>query len=71
MNKEAAPIAPIAEVTIDRAAKTLGKDQSQVRRYVRAGLLPARKVGGKVWLLDAAAVDNFVPPPVGRRKKIA
>lgn len=60
-------------ISVQEAAKLLGVNESQVRRYIYAGLLPARDLG-KQWLLDRGDVMNFVRPKPGNpnfRKKIS
>lgn len=50
--------------TVYEAAEILGRSHSQVCRYIRQGLLPARDLGGQR-LLEQSAVHNFTPPPRG------
>ncbi|MFW6195684.1 MAG: helix-turn-helix domain-containing protein [Chloroflexota bacterium] len=46
------------KLTLQQAASELGRSQTQVRRYIRAGKLPAEKVGSQ-WLVDRADLDDF------------
>lgn len=50
--------------TTAEAAGVLGKDPSQVWRYIDAGLLPAINLGAQ-WVIEQAKVHEFVPPPRG------
>jgi excisionase family DNA binding protein len=50
--------------TTAEAGSVLGRDPSQVWRYIKAGLLPAINVGAQ-WLIEQAPVHEFVPPPRG------
>ena len=50
--------------TIREAAERLGKDQSQVWRYIDQKLLPATRLGYQ-WVIERSAVENFIPPPRG------
>jgi hydrogenase small subunit len=56
-------------LTLDQVAAHFGRDVETVRRWVRRRLLPVRRVG-RVYLVEAAALDGFVPPrPRGRPRK--
>ena len=50
--------------TIQEASEILGRDSSQVWRYVRDGLLPAVQFG-RQWAIEQAEVHGFSPPPRG------
>jgi len=50
--------------TIREAAERLGKDQSQVWRYIDQKLLPAVRLGYQ-WVIERSAVESFTPPPRG------
>jgi excisionase family DNA binding protein len=57
--------------TVPEAAGVIGRTGTMISRYIRMGLLPARRVG-KSYLIEQAAVHKFVPPPRGNpnfRKK--
>ena len=43
------------------AAAVIGCCYSALTRYVRAGLLPARRLGRRI-VIEQAAVHDFVPP---------
>lgn len=49
---------PDSDVTLHQAASLLGVHYMTVYRYVRLGLLPARKEGG-TWHIDTADVEHF------------
>lgn len=65
-----------AELTLQEAAELLGVHYMTAYRYVRLGLLDARKVGG-TWRVEPAALDEFrrgavatvSPIGAGRRKR--
>ena len=42
-------------VSVREAARRLGRSEEQVRRYLRAGLLDGRRIGGQ-WFIDAATL---------------
>jgi excisionase family DNA binding protein len=46
-------------LTVIEAAKLLRVSRDTAYRWLKAGLLPAKKVGG-VWLVDAAALERQV-----------
>jgi hypothetical protein len=55
--------------TTAEAGAKIGVDESQVRRYIRAGLLTHIKIGEglrAVYLIPKDAVATFTPPAVGR-----
>lgn len=51
--------------TVEEAAEWLQLDEETVRRWARAGRLPARKLG-REWRFAPADVRAFVPDPVFR-----
>ena len=50
--------------TIEEAVPIIGRSHSQICRYVRDGLLPAKDLGHQL-LVEQAAVHEFQPPPRG------
>jgi len=52
-------------ITVAEAARTIGVDPSQVRRYLRTGLLKGEKFYDRVWMVQTAAVNNFKRPRIG------
>lgn len=55
------------EITVAEAAKIIGVDPSQVRRYIRDGILPARAVTDRLYLVPEDAARKFVRPTPGPR----
>ncbi len=45
-------------LTVGEAARMLHRSTEQVRRYLREGALPGRRVGGQ-WVMAAEAVESF------------
>jgi excisionase family DNA binding protein len=45
-------------LTVAETAKALARSTEQVRRYLREGTLPGRRVGGQ-WFIEVAAVEAF------------
>jgi excisionase family DNA binding protein len=45
-------------LTVAETAKALARSTEQVRRYLREGALPGRRVGGQ-WFIEAATVEAF------------
>ena len=45
-------------LTVAETAKALARSTEQVRRYLREGTLPGRRVGGQ-WFIEVAAVEEF------------
>lgn len=45
-------------LTVAETARLLQRSTEQVRRYLREGVLPGRRVGGQ-WFIDARAVATF------------
>ncbi len=52
-------------LTVAEAAKRAGRDPETIRRWIRAGRLPAWKAGGQHMIDDAALEDALRPVPVG------
>lgn len=52
--------------TVSEAATILGVDPSQVRRYIRDGLLAAIEVNSRLKLVAKKDVERFVRPKLGR-----
>jgi len=54
-------------ITVPEAAKRAGKAQETIRRWIRSGALPARKVGTQHIIeerdLDALLDDEMLPMP--------
>ena len=46
-------------ITVADTAKLLGRSTEQVRRYLREGELPGRRLGGQ-WFIDRADADAFL-----------
>lgn len=62
------------EITAVEAAGILGVTSTNVRWYHRQGLLPGRRVGGRLLVFRRADVEKFVKPkktgrPKGRGKR--
>jgi excisionase family DNA binding protein len=59
----------IGRITVVEAAGRLGVTQQEVRRLIRAGELPAERVGGRTWLISSDSVERRAEhdPRVGRR----
>ncbi len=47
-------------LTVNEAARRLGRSIEQVRRYLREGRLPGRRIGGQ-WFIDEDAVAGWRP----------
>lgn len=60
---------PAPDLTVEEAAAKLGCDASTIRRRVRAGELAARRVGARLYLLDAASVAKATRRDPGRPPK--
>ena len=45
------------------AAKRLGVTPGLIARYIKQGRLRAERFGGRVWMIDAASLDEFVSKP--------
>lgn len=53
-------------ISVATAAKRLGKSRVQIWNYIKSGRLPACPVdGGKAFVIDAAELERFEPPPKG------
>jgi len=59
---------PAALLTVDDAAQRLNATPRTVRNWCESGQLTAQKVG-RDWIIDAAALDGFERPKVGRPTK--
>src|SRR5687768_15893062 len=46
-------------ITVAETAKLLGRSKEQVRRYLREGELPGRRLGGQ-WFIDRADAEAFL-----------
>ena len=46
-------------ITVAETAKLLGRSTEQVRRYLREGELPGRRLGGQ-WFIDRADAEAFL-----------
>src|SRR5918994_6628196 len=46
-------------ITVAETAKLLGRSTEQVRRYLREGELPGRRLGGQ-WFIDRADAESFL-----------
>jgi excisionase family DNA binding protein len=56
-------------MTVREAAERLRTHPETIRRWIRAGLLPARLVG-RTYIIDAVSLVGFVPPKrTGRPRK--
>jgi excisionase family DNA binding protein len=51
-------------VTVDEAARRLGRSIEQVRRYLREGRLPGRRIGQQ-WFIEESALADWRP---GRKR---
>ena len=45
-------------ISVAEAARTLSRSTEQVRRYLREGRLPGRRMGGQ-WFIERAALESF------------
>jgi excisionase family DNA binding protein len=52
-------------LTVAQVVPLLGLSDSRVQRLLRAGQIPARKVG-RDWIVSRRAVDQFLAQPPGR-----
>jgi len=55
-------------LTTNETAHALGISPRRVRQLIRAGMLPAVRVG-RDWGIRASAVAGYCPRPTGRPKK--
>lgn len=55
-------------LTTTQAARYLHISSERIRQLIKAGKLPARRVG-RSWLVDKRDVDLFQPGHPGRRRK--
>lgn len=60
---------PAPDLTVAEAAAKLRCDPSTIRRRVRAGELVARRVGARLYLVDAASVAAATRRDPGRPPK--
>lgn len=51
------------KLTVVQAAKRLGIDPSQLRRYILDGRLPAEAITPRLYLIDEAALAAFAELP--------
>jgi excisionase family DNA binding protein len=51
-----------SRITVDQAARRLGKSIEQVRRYLREGKLPGRRIGGQ-WFIEESAINQYKQSP--------
>lgn len=56
-------------ITTREAASIIGVDDSQVRRYIRAGLLPAFRFGPRLWVIRRKDAEKFPKQSRGRPAK--
>ncbi len=47
-----------AQLSVQEAARSLGRSTEQVRRYLREGKLEGTRIGGQ-WFIDRAGLDSF------------
>jgi excisionase family DNA binding protein len=52
------PEHPIDPLTVAEAARFLGRSTEQIRRYLREGVLPGRRLGGQ-WFVDRPDLEAF------------
>lgn len=59
------------DLNLKQAARLLGVHYMTVYRYVRSGLLPARR-HGQIWLVDPVDLEQFrlQPPPPSRERSV-
>jgi len=50
---------PTDPLTVAETAKLMGRSTEQIRRYLREGVLPGRRLGGQ-WFVDRADVDAML-----------
>lgn len=46
-------------LTVAETARVLRRSTEQVRRYLREGVIPGRRIGGQ-WFIERAAAERFV-----------
>jgi len=56
-------------ITVAEAARRLGRSIEQVRRYLREGKLPGKRIGQQ-WFIDEDAVPVRYTPPEPRRSYV-
>lgn len=47
------------ELTVPQAAELLGINRNTLLQAIARGRIPARRLGGKLWLLTRADVDEY------------
>jgi excisionase family DNA binding protein len=50
---------PNDPLTVAETAKLMGRSTEQIRRYLREGVLPGRRLGGQ-WFVDRSDVDALL-----------
>jgi excisionase family DNA binding protein len=50
---------PSDPLTVAETAKLMGRSTEQIRRYLREGVLPGRRLGGQ-WFVDRTDVDALI-----------
>lgn len=55
-------------LTVDDVAKRLKLNAQTVRRWIRRGLLPAAKLGGKEWRVQLDDLERVTAGPVDQRR---
>jgi len=50
-------------ITIEEAATLIGVSSTQVRRLVNAGILPVRRYGDRIRLIDEEAAKRYAASP--------
>jgi excisionase family DNA binding protein len=56
-------------LTVDDVAKRLKLNPQTVRRWIRRGLLPAAKLGGKEWRVRMEDLERVTVGPVADRRR--
>ena len=60
---------PEGLITVSEAARRLGRSIEQVRRYLREGKLPGRRIGQQ-WFIEEAALEPRYRPSGGPLQQI-
>ncbi len=60
---------PAGLITVSEAARRLGRSIEQVRRYLREGKLPGRRIGQQ-WFIEEAALGRRYEAPEPRVHRI-
>lgn len=50
--------------TIREAVPIIGRSHGMICRYIRDGLIPAKRIGVQI-LIEQSAAHEFIPPPRG------